>query len=173
MVQQVNAKGGHAIQFTRLGGDLSTKEGVQNLWTWVMMYEPNHIWVAPECRLWGRFSRYKGRGHTLFDRVSKEREGDRCRLKLCNDLCMHQVGTNKHFHLEQPQGSELMEQREMMDTKLGTLKATFGMCQVGRLKRPQSESYLQKRTQVSTTSRRLFETLYTQMCPKNHDPHKG
>ena len=62
-----------------------------------------------------------------------------------------------------------MDQPGMMDTKLGTLKATSGMCQVGQLKLPQSESYLQKRTQVSTTSRRLFETLHTQRCPKNHD----
>ena len=82
---------------------------------------------------------------------------------------MHQVGANKHFHLEQPQVSELMDQPEIMDTKLGTLKAMFDMCQVGKLKLPESESYLQKQTQVSTTSRRLFENLHTQMCPKNHD----
>ena len=98
----------------------------------------------------------------------RERERDRCHLKLCNDLYMHQVGANRHFHLEQPLGSEMIDQPEMTDTKLGTLPATFDMCHVGSLKLPQQESYLQKRTQVFTTSRRMFDTLHSQFCTRSH-----
>ena len=52
----VNRKGGHAMRFTFNDGDLGTLEGVQKLWLWIYMYEPRHIWLAPECRLWGKFS---------------------------------------------------------------------------------------------------------------------
>ena len=44
--------GGIALRFTRLHGDLTTPEGINKLWSWVMMYEPEHIWVAPECKFW-------------------------------------------------------------------------------------------------------------------------
>ena len=116
LVQQVNSKGGRAIRFSRTDGDLSTKEGVQRLWTWIHMYEPRHIWVAPECRLWGRFSRFNmGRCPKMFDKIQKERNSDRYHLTLCNDLYMHQVSKGHHFHLEQPQGSEAIDQPEVKD----------------------------------------------------------
>ena len=51
ITQQINRCGGNALRFTKEDGDLNTEEGVNKLWTWVEMYEPKHIWVAPECRL--------------------------------------------------------------------------------------------------------------------------
>ena len=75
LAQQVNARGGRATRFSMTDGDLSTPHGVQKLWTWVLMYEPRHIWVAPECRLWGMFSRYNmGRGPFLFKKIQGERK---------------------------------------------------------------------------------------------------
>ena len=53
-----------------------------------------------------------------------------------------------------------------MDTKLGTLPATFDMCHVGGLQLPHHDGFLQKRTQVFTTSRHLFELLNYQFCKK-------
>eukprot|EP00435_Cladocopium_sp_Y103_P011864 s3531_g3.t1 len=49
------------------------------------------------------------------------------------------------------------------------------MCQVGRLHLPNSDKFLQKRTQVFTTSRKLFETIHQRFCPKihQHEPIKG
>eukprot|EP00435_Cladocopium_sp_Y103_P048495 s2024_g14.t1 len=69
----------------------------------------------------------------------------------------------------------MIDQPELQEIKMGTLPATFDMCQVGQLKLPRTEAFLQKRTQVHTTSRKLFEWLNLQMCPKNHDhqPIKG
>ena len=170
LVQQVNSKGGRAIRFSRTDGDLSTKEGVQRLWTWIHMYEPRHIWVAPECRLWGRFSRFNmGRCPKMFDKIQKERNSDRCHLTLCNDLYMHQVSMGHHFHLEQPQGSEMLDQPELVDTKLGTLPATFDMCRIGKLKLPKHENLIRKRTQVFSTSRKMFEALHDHFCKGDHE----
>ena len=165
LVHQVNSRGGRAIRFTKEDGDLQTTEGVQKLWTWIHMYEPKHIWVAPECRLWGMFSRFNmGRSETALKRILRERDQDRCHLQLCNDLYLHQVGCNKHFHLEQPVGSEMIAQPELEQARLGTLPATFDMCQVGKLRLPKQETYLQKRTQVFTTSRNMFDMLHQNLC---------
>ena len=128
---QVQAKGGRAICFTREDGDLSTKEGKEKLWSWVKLYEPEHLWVAPECRLWGMFSRFNmGRSMTFLKKIIHEREHDKQHLVLCNDLYLHQMGEGKLFHLEQPKGSEMMDQRELDDARLGTLPATFDMCRM-------------------------------------------
>ena len=170
LAQQVNSKGGRALRFSRTDGDLSTKEGVQCLWTWIHMYEPRHIWVAPECRLWERFSRFNmGRCPKMFDKIQNARNNDRCHLTLCNDLYMHQVSKGHHFHLEQPQGSEMIDQPELVDTKLGTLPATFDMCRIGKPKLPKHENFIRKRTQVFSTSRNMFEALHDHLCRGDHE----
>ena len=70
LTHQINRLGGRAMRFTKGDGDLSTKEGIEKLWTWVEMYEPNHIWVAPECRLWGSFAKYNmGRSPTIQESI--------------------------------------------------------------------------------------------------------
>lgn len=104
----------------------------------------------------------------MFDKIHQLREKGRHHLKLCNDMYLHQVGQNRHFHLEQPFSSEMMAQHKFMDTKLGTLPATFDMCHVGGLQFPQHDSFLQKRTEVCTTSRHLLELLNYEFCKKNH-----
>ena len=57
LAHQFRAKGGLAYRFTRRDGDLSTEEGVRKLWTCVHFYEPDDIWVSPDCGAWGNFSR--------------------------------------------------------------------------------------------------------------------
>ena len=169
LTHQVNLQKGRALRFTRNDGDLSTEDGRMKLWTWVHMYEPEHIWVAPDCRLWGNFSRYNmGRSTVLQNKILHERESERVHLQLCNDLYLHQVGQSRHFHLEQPFGSEMIFQNELNEVRLGTLPATFDMCQVGKLRLPQDPRYLQKRTQVFTTSRTMFNRLHQNVCPHAH-----
>ena len=144
-------------------------QGRERLWSWVQHYEPEHIWVAPECRFWGNYSRYNmGLGTKSCARILEEREHDRVHLELCNQLYMYQVGEGKHFHLEQPQGSEMMGQEELVEARLGTLPATFDMCKMGRLHLPQETQYIRKRTTVYTTSRIVFNALQEQMCDKQH-----
>jgi len=104
----------------------------------------------------------------MFDKIHQLREKDRHHLKLCNDMCFASGGTEPAFSLGTTFWFEMMAQQELMDTKLGTLPATFDMCHVGGLQLPQHDSFLQKRTEVFTTSRHLFELLNYEFCKKNH-----
>ena len=163
-----NQKGGRAIRFTRNDGDLTTKEGVQRLWTWIEMYEPRNVWVAPECRLWGNWSRFNmGRSEKGFEQIYTERQSDLHTLELCNQIYLYQVAHGRHFHMEQPRGSEMIQQPQLQDTRMGTLPATFDMCQVGRLKLPLSEHFLQKRTQVSQQVENCLKESTNNFVQKN------
>ena len=134
ITQQINQQGGRALRFTKKDGDLATKEGVNKLWTWVEMYEPEHIWVAPECRLWGSFAQFNmGRSETMCKSITNQRQHEVCHLELCNDLYNHQVACGRHFHLEQPMGSEMTQQSQLNDAMTGTLPAVFDMCRAGKL----------------------------------------
>ena len=169
LTHQVNRLGGRAMRFTKGHGDLSTKEGIEKLWTWVEMYEPNHIWVAPECRLWGSFAKYNmGRSPTIQESILYQRKRDVCHLELCNELYLHQVSRGKHFHLEQPIGSEMTKQPQLSDVVTGTLPAFFDMCQAGKLRAPNQKHFLRKRTQVLTTSRSTHAMLHSQNCTRDH-----
>ena len=70
--------------------------------------------------------------------------------------------------MEQPQGSEVFEQPEVIDIVLGTLPTQFDMCEVGKLKVPKGNNYLRKRTTVRTTSRELHECLDSRYCKHRH-----
>ena len=169
LTHQMNRMGKTALRFTQKDGDLKTPEGINKLWTWVEMYEPEHIWVAPECRLWGSFSRFNmGRGESIRTSILEQRKEDLCHLELCNELYLHQVARGKHFHLEQPYGSEMMKQPQLHDVITGTLPAFFDMCQVGQLRTPNKDQFLQKRTQVWTTSRVMHKMLHSQFCRHDH-----
>ena len=176
LTSQMVRMGGTSLRFTRRDGDLSTKEGRDKLWTWVYMYEPEHLWVAPECKFWGNFSRYNmGRSYQTCETILQGRAADGPHLVLCNQLYLHQVSHSRHFHLEQPRGSEMIMQKELNDARLGTLPATIDMCQVGKLRLPETNHFLQKRTQIFTTSRTVFQTLHGQTCEGQHAhvPIKG
>ena len=170
LTNQVNRFGGCAIRFTVQDGDLRTSEGINKLWTWVHLYEPKNIWVAPECKFWGSFSRFNmGRSYASQQRILQGRQDDCVHLELCNQLYLHQVAAGRHFHLEQPMGSEMVNQPQLEDVHLGTLPAFFDMCQAGKLKAPNVDRFLKKRMQVLTTSRIVHQQLHNVNCAKTHD----
>ena len=170
ITQQIQRFGGRAMRFTKLDGDLNTEEGINKLWTWILLYEPRHVWVAPECKLWGAFSRFNmGRSETTHQNILQGRLEDLPHLHLCNQIYLHQVAMGHHFHLEQPIGSEMIKQPPLYDVYTGTLPAFFDMCQAGLLKAPNSQKYLRKRTQVWTTSRIFHQQLHNFNCDKQHE----
>ena len=143
---------------------------------WVHMYEPRNIWVAPECKFWGSFSRFNmGRSQETQTSILQGRQNDEIHLDLCNQLYLHQVAMGRHFHLEQPRGSEMVLQPRLQETIMGTLPAFFDMCQAGRLKAPNVDKFLKKRTQVLTTSRIVHAQLHNVNCQgtHEHEPIKG
>ena len=170
MTTQMNKMGGKGLRFTLEDGDLSTVEGVNKLWTWIYMYEPLHIWTAPDCKGWGGFSRLNmTRSRESESRILFMREFERRYLKLCNDIYWHQVSHGRHFHLEQPQGSDMLKQPEVYDIMSGTLTASFDQCTVGKLRVPGTDKYLRKRSNVQTTSRLMHQMLHGKWCQQQHE----
>jgi hypothetical protein len=97
-----------------------------------------------------------GNGLQACENIQQGRDADRPHLLLCNQLYLRQVSNSSHCHLEQPRGSEMIMQAELNDVCLGTLPATFDMYHAGRLRLPGTDQFLQKRTQVFTTSRTVL-----------------
>ena len=170
LTQQVIRKGGKAKRFSWNEGDLNTVEGVQKLWLWIYLYEPRHIWMAPECRLWGKFSNLSmSKSHELFEKIVHERIQNKHHLQLCNEIYLYQTSKRRHAHLEQPGESTMVDEPELSDLREGTLKSLFDMCRMGRLRLPKSNKFLRKRTRVQTTSGYLDFHLHEKYCRHDHE----
>ena len=170
ITHQINRRGGRAMRFTKHDGDLNTETGIQKLWLWIYMYEPRHVWLAPECRLYGKFANLNMcRSLQAFQKTTKERENNRGHLWLCNEIFLHQVSLKRHAHLEQPAESCMTKQREMQELVSGTYEACFDMCRLGKLKLPHQDQFLRKRTKVRTTSGYFHYHLHDQRCKGEHD----
>ena len=176
LTDKANSAGLKARRFTLADGDLGTEAGRARLWEIIETERPTHIWVAPECRYWGNFSRFNmGRGETSRAKILAGRARERDHLMLCNDLYLWQISVGRHFHMEQPQGSEAFEQKEVRNLVSGTLPTVFDMCEVGALRVPVGNNYLRMRTVVRTTSRELHHDLDARYCQglHSHQPIKG
>ena len=157
------------MRFTYNDGDLGTLEGVQKLWLWIYMYEPRHIWLAPECRLWGKFSNLNmSKSHELCSKIVRERLHNKHHLRLCNEVYLYQSCKRRHAHLEQPSESSMMSQEELSDFRGGSLQSTFDMCRVGKLRLPRKGDFLRKRTSVNTTSGYVDFHLHQKYCKHDH-----
>ena len=74
----INEMGMKAKRFTRQDGDLSTAEGREKLWKMIDREQPRNIWVAPECKFWGNFSRWNsGRSTATAETIQAGRERER------------------------------------------------------------------------------------------------
>ena len=159
-----------ARRFTRADGDLRTQEGRDALWRLLVCERPRHVWMAPECGPWGNFSRLNMcRSSSTRDKIMSARAEQQTHLELCNEVYEFQIAEGGHFHIEQPQGSEVFEQPVMGNIVMGTLRTVFDMCEVGKLKVPKGNNYLRKRSVVRTTSRELHESLDARYCNKRHN----
>ena len=156
-----------AKRFTFKDGDLRTREGQERLWQLIHQHRPKHIWVSPDCKHWGNFSRFNmSRSQTTQQHILQGRHTEQPNLVLCRQLYLHQVSEGRHFHLEQPQGSEMLEEKAMWEIKCGTLRTVFDMCEVGKLKI--GNNFLRKRSVVQTTSRTMHESLDCRYCRGRH-----
>ena len=168
LTRQVQEMSGSAERFTREDGDLYTAEGQATLWQKIYSTQPYHIMVAPECRLWGSWSRFNAtRGWKAADRISRERRQERTILKLCAELCEYQVSRDRHFSIEQPQASSMWNQPEMRSLVKPTQPATFDMCRFN-LRLPGSANKLRKRTTVRSTSVQIVASLHDVKCDQQH-----
>ena len=169
LTEAVNRMGLKAIRFTRADGDLSTIYGRQKLWNVIEKYQPEHIWMAPECGPWGGWNRLNMfKSTSMFDDIQQKQCEQLPHVRLCARICDYQNRLNRHFHLEQPLGSNMIYLPEFQPITKVTLRAVFDMCQFG-LKIPKSNRFIRKSSQVYTTSQAIFQSLNFVKCRGQHE----
>ena len=111
-----------SMRFPREDGDLSTIAGRAKLWSLIERTQPEHIWVAPECGPWSGWNHLnQQKSMSLFDTIHHKQQEQIPHLQLCVKLCQYQTKRQRHFHLEQPQGSSLIKQDVMIQYGLDHL----------------------------------------------------
>ena len=119
LTHQANCLGLNAKRFGLKEGDLSTLAGRIRLYDMLRNLRPSQIWVSPRCGPWSNWNRLNidtSKSSALAEQILADRKSENVHLQLCSALCMFQVrrGPQYHFHLEQPQGSELAYQKEIV-----------------------------------------------------------
>ena len=123
-------------RFTLEDGDLSTKEGQANLLSWLILYQPRHVWLSPECGPWCAWNKFNSRRSLQsFARVHKSQEEARIHLKLCQLICQIQIEAGRHVHMESPWTAELWHQGEIREFVRSSIAAKLDQCMFG-LKHP-------------------------------------
>ena len=141
MVQEL---GGKARRFTKADGDLATISGQRKLMNVLQTTQPEHIWMAPECRLWGSWT-FLNASRSLEARLKlqADREADQVHLRLCARLHAWQVAKGRHFHIEQPELSKMLLEPTMSPIVQKTHRLVVDMCAFG-LKTPVSKIPIRK-----------------------------
>ena len=169
LTESVLSLGLLAVRFTRKDGDLSTFAGRKKLWSWIDELQPTHILVAPECGPWGGWNRLNAqKSPRLWTMIHDKQENEKIHVQLCSKICEYQTRRNRHFHLEQPAGSAMINTKEFDSIRKLTHRAMFDMCSFG-LKIPKTNKFLKKRSQVWTSSEHVWKFLNRHDCKQNHD----
>ena len=127
LTKQAVSNGLKAFRFGLRHGDLSTFLGRSKLYDVLWTCRPKHIWTSPRCGPWSQWNHLNaGKSIALAERIQQDRRSESVHLLLCDGLFRLQDwrGNTFHFHLEQPQGSELVHQDEVETL----VKNTFKLC---------------------------------------------
>ena len=152
-------------------GDLKTYEGRCRLYDVLSQHCPKNIWVSPKCTAWCKWSQFNvSRSSQTAQKIIHARTDDQVHLLLCDALFQWQKssGTEYHFHLEQPVGSDMLYQDELRNIISGTHMIRCDQCVAGKLVHPENQLPIQKGTQILTTSTILARYLEKQRCPHDH-----
>ena len=169
LVDEVRKHGGRAVRFTREDGDLSTHAGQVALLRKIFLLNPKHIWLAPECRPWGPWSRFNQmRGITAFNRVQEDRNQAQTHLRLCDLIFKIQISKGDHCHVENPGPSSIWNEKEFERICRCTKPAFFDQCAF-QLKHPETGELMKKNTRVQTTSEQVWKALDSRFCNRNHE----
>ena len=152
-------------------GDLSTFKGRCALYDMLWSLRPQHIWVSPKCGPWSSWNRLNAqKSLKLAEQIRLDKVSENVHLLMCDALFRLQDWRSDHchFHLEQPQGSEMIWQKEMGNILRHTFRVSCDMCVAGQLRHPNSQEFLHKRTQVFSTSRIMWRMLQRCQCVGAH-----
>ena len=132
LTQEMLDGGGRAQRFTPEVGDLSTVEGQRVLWDMVQQTQPKHIWVAPDCRLWGSWSHFNAARSDRYNQQMLEgRRQCQIHLQLYAKLFAWQKRYGREFHFEQPAGATMPREALLEPIVPGTHKVNVDMCAFG------------------------------------------
>ena len=164
----VQAMGGKAMRFTMQDGDLSTYQGQVKLLRLIKAVRPKHVWMSPECRPYCNWSRFNEmRSVSLHEKINADRQEARIHLELCSFVCKMQVREGRHFHMENPHGSEVWGTKTMKSVIERTIEAVCDQCTLG-LRHPQTKEAMRKRTRVQTSSPFVATMLEKCQCKGDH-----
>ena len=90
-------------------GDLSSTVGRRSLFCHLARDQPENLWISPTCGPWCHWSHLNMSKSAEHSRKEKATFG---RSVWQSFLCSHQLSLNKHFHCEQPHGSNMLSQFE-------------------------------------------------------------
>ena len=168
LTECVNQLGGRAKRFTKADGDLSTIQGQKKLYEILQQTQPQHVWMAPECKAWCSWTTFNmSRGSKAHERIQSMRQTDQVHLRLCTRIFQWQVRQGRHFHLEQPVLSKMLAEDAIKPIRVGTQPVTVDMCAFG-LRTPISHRPIRKRTTLLTTSHELVEGIKPFLCAGSH-----
>ena len=68
------------------------------------------------------------RSSSTRDKILSARAEQQTHLELCNQVYEFQTAEGGHFHMEQPQRSEVFEQPILEGIVMGTLRTLFDIC---------------------------------------------
>ena len=172
LTNQARAQGLLAERFCLRDGDLSTVQGRFRLYDRMVSLLPRNIWLAPKCKAWCKWNMYNmSKSPELARKIMESRQDEQVHLLLCDAIFQFQMwrSPQSHAHLEQPDGSHMLYQEELAAILEQTMLAKCDMCQAGHLKHPETGRYLQKRTQIITTSSILHQHISKHQCSHKHE----
>ena len=168
LTDAVLAQGGRARRITWDECALSTPSGQKYLVDLVYELRPKHIFMAPECKAWGNWSRFHmTRSTTALETITQARFPQKTVLHLCNRLRKIKVQARRHFHLEQPAGSSMLSQDSLRRVIRATHPVLLDMCRLN-LRLPDPNRLIRKRTVLRSTLPELVHKLDGTLCRKNH-----
>ena len=173
LTKQCHNLGGQARRFGLFSGDLGTTAGRRKLFAYLCAEQPEHVWYSPECGPWCRWSAMNmSRSLESLQKVLDDRRQRLWQVALGVVLCEHQVSLEKHFHLEQPEGSAMLKLPSVGPLLNVAHPCVFDLCKVGKLQEPVTGMPIRKRLQVCTTSMELKQTFDGQRCLGLHEHYQ-
>ena len=169
LTQQVLQQFGSARRFGLSEGDLSQSESRKELFKILIKNRPRHVWYSPICGPWCQWSHLNmNKSIDGYHRILTQRSEALWQISLAVVLYQLQVSNRSHFHMEQPQSSQMWMQKCLDEMITHTLRCSFDLCVVGHLKDPTNALPIRKRLTVQTTSAALHSNLHGQWCPGAH-----
>lgn len=174
LTRQAKSCGAEAFRISVSVADLSTQQGRKTLFQKIITHRPKHLWFSPECGPWCKWSNLnENKSIAMQEQIWEKRIGNVWQIALGIVLFRYQVQHGRHFHIEQPDGSQMWNVSGIQEITTNMLKCSFDMCRVGDLKDPKTLEMLRKRLTVFTTSESesLHRSLHGRWCLGNHE-HK-